>query len=446
MMTQRTFRYLAGLGLMLPLVAGWLGLTRPAGSVRLSTHAYLPLIARPACDAIEYNELIRFNLDHIDAPEGWEHICQFAPVVVAVVDTGVDLDHPELTPNLVDGASFVDGVATPDDDNGHGSHVAGIVAAIANNGFGGVVGVAPRASLMPVKVLNMLGSGTTADVADGIRWAVDNGAHIINLSLGTVDYSATLEDAIEYAADQGAVLVGAAGNCGDGDYGFNGCDFQDQPAYPALWPEVIAVAATNASMDQASFSTAGEYVEVAAPGQTILSTFAFGEYAFISGTSQAAPHVAGLAALIWAHHPQLSADQVRWAMSGTALDLGATGHDPEYGYGLIQVPEAVQLVDPPEVPIPTLATLPDGQAGDAPPPPAAYVPGEVLIKTAPGAEIDAIVTTAGLRAEWQVESLGAGLNLYRLRPPAGTEWAIIEQLRGRPDIEYAEPNYIVRGW
>lgn len=466
MIQRHTFRYLAGLASLLLALAGGLALALPAGSVGPGNQAYLPLIAKPACDTIEYNELIRFNLDHINAPEGWGPLCTFTPVVVAVVDTGVDLDHPELAANLTAGQSFVSGASTPDDDHGHGSHVAGIVAAVANNGFGGVVGVAPRATVMPVKVLNAVGSGSTLDVANGITWAVDNGATVINLSLGTVQYSATLEDAIEYAADQGAVVVGAAGNCGDGDYPFNGCDFQDQPAYPALWPEVIAVGATTASMNQASFSTSGDYVEVVAPGQGILSTFAFGEYALISGTSQAAPHVAGLAALIWSQHPGFTADQVRWAISGTALDLGAAGHDEAFGYGLIQVPGAVQLDDPAPVPIPSgvgqdgcsgwrLCLGPDepaagvvlsGVGQDEQEGGGAYLPGEVIIKVTPGADGAAVVAGAGLRVGWQLEETTSARQLYRLRIPAGTEWEVIAQLSGRPGLEYAEPNYVVWGW
>lgn len=413
-----------------------LALTRAAA---LSNAAYLPLIHRvegDLCDNPAFNEPIRYNMDHLDAPEAWACYWEGQAVVVAVLDTGVDLTHPDLAANLVAGKSFIAGQLTPDDDNGHGSHVAGVVAAVANNG--GVIGVAPEARIMPVKVLNYAGSGTDTGVASGIIWAVNNGAQVINLSLGSVYNSPAIADAVSYAAEAGVVIVAAAGNCGDHNYPFNGCNYEDQPAYPAALPEVIAVAATTESRQQASFSTSGPYIEVAAPGSNIFSTYAYGEYAVFNGTSQASPHVAGLAALIWAHRPDYSATQVRNAISASAVDLGPVGFDEAFGHGLINAPAAVQLVYPPP-----LSRLLPAPAAELAPVAETFVPGEVVVKLTRLADIAQVWQAATDGAPLTILETLPELGLWRLATTPGAELETVARLTHTPGVILAAPNYVV---
>src|SRR5262249_29752231 len=182
-----------------------------------------------------------------------------AGVKVAVIDTGIDCGHPDLQANCIYGVSYVKG-SKPLDDHGHGTHVAGIIGA-RDNGFG-VIGVAPEATLYAVKVLDANGSGSFSAVASGIVWAVKNGMHVINMSLGSSSYSQTLADAVKAASDAGVLVVSAAGN--------SGCC--DTVLYPAKLPESMAVAAVDANDQRASFSSTGAEVDVAAPGVAILST------------------------------------------------------------------------------------------------------------------------------------------------------------------------------
>lgn len=412
----------------------------PTQAAALSNTAYLPLVRRvegDVCDNPPFNDPVRYNMDHIDAPEAWACYWEGQAVVVAILDTGIDLTHPELAPNLTAGKSFIANHPSPDDDNGHGSHVAGIVAAVANNG--GVIGVAPEARLMPVKVLNFAGSGTDTGVASGIIWAVNNGAQIINLSLGSVYNSPAIADAVSYAAEAGVVIVAAAGNCGDHNYPFNGCNYEDQPSYPAALPEVIAVAATTESRQQASFSTSGSYVEVAAPGSNIFSTYAYGEYALFNGTSQASPHVAGLAALIWAHRPEYAAAQVRSAISSSAVDLGPAGFDEAFGYGLINALAAVQLTYPP--PLARASRLPLV----APEPTAAlFAPGELLVRLARTTDVAEVWRLATDGAPLTILETLPELDLWRLATPPGQELALIARLTRTAGVLLAAPNYLVQ--
>ncbi|MBX6394859.1 MAG: S8 family serine peptidase, partial [Alicyclobacillaceae bacterium] len=180
------------------------------------------------------------------------------------------------------------------------------------------------------------GAGTAFDVARGIVWAVDHGANIINLSLGQTEDCQYLHDAVRYAASRGVLVVAAMGN-----------DGTDVPEYPAAYPEVLAVTAVDPAGMFAPFSNYGAHAGVAAPGVSIASTYLGGQYAALSGTSMAAPHVAGLAALIWTQNPRLTAAQVREIVQRSAVDAGPPGKDPQYGYGVINVSAAVRSVRPP---------------------------------------------------------------------------------------------------
>ncbi|NIO72039.1 MAG: S8 family serine peptidase, partial [Anaerolineae bacterium] len=277
----------------------------------------------------------QWGMTKIEAPAAWDITTGSDSVTIAIVDTGVDLFHPDLSGKLVSGYDFVNNDSDPQDDYGHGTHVAGIAAAKTNNGTG-VAGLSWGAKIMPVKVLDDYGSGGYEDVANGIIYAANNGADIINLSLGGTVYSWTLKDAAEYAHDLGCVIVAAAGND------------NSSVSYPARYPEVFAVAATDSDDQKASFSNYGPEVDVAAPGVSIRSTYWWGgsTYEWLSGTSQASPHVAGLAALIWAVNPSLNNTQVQSIIKQTADDLGAAGRDNYYGFGRINARRALEATAP----------------------------------------------------------------------------------------------------
>ncbi|WP_288009358.1 S8 family peptidase [Kyrpidia sp.] len=274
----------------------------------------------------------QWNMPMIDAENAWRTTTGAPGIVVAVVDTGVDRGHPDLQGQLLPGANLLDPTRPPDDDNGHGTHVAGVIAALSNNGEG-VASLDWHGRVLPVKVLDQDGAGSAFDVARGIIWATDHGARVINLSLGQTEDCQYLHDAIRYAAGRGVLVVAAMGNEGT-----------DTPEYPAAYPEVLAVTAVDPGGVFAPFSSYGAHAGVAAPGVSIASTYAGGQYAALSGTSMASPHVAGLAALIWARSPSLTADQVRNIIQQTAVDGGPPGRDPQYGYGVINVGAAVRSV------------------------------------------------------------------------------------------------------
>ncbi|CAI6019456.1 S8 family peptidase [Cohnella sp. JJ-181] len=272
----------------------------------------------------------QWNLPEIATELGWNVTRGKQDIVVAVVDTGVQLDHPDLKGRLVQGTNIVDPSAPPEDDVGHGTHVAGIIAAEVNNGEG-VAGMTWYTKVMPVKALDNSGAGTTYSVAEGIIWAVDHGADIINLSLGNYAEAQFLHDAIRYAHDKGALVVAASGN-----------DNTDRPGYPAAYPEVVAVGATGSDELRAPYSNYGDYVDVSAPGTSIASTYPGSRYAALSGTSMASPHVAALASLMLAADGSLTNDRLAALLGQTARDLGAAGRDPEFGFGQIDVRAAVE--------------------------------------------------------------------------------------------------------
>jgi len=271
----------------------------------------------------------QWNLPMIDMERSWEQSTGSKNVIVAVVDTGIDLDHPEFQGRLTDGYNVIEDTNNPMDDNGHGTHVAGVIAARSNNGDG-IAGMTWNSKLMPIKAIGADGSGTAFDIAQGIRWATDHGADVINLSVGNYTSSAALQDACRYAYEKNVVLVAATGN-----------DATDQPGYPAAYKEVFGVSAIDHNRQRADFSNFGDYVDVVAPGVDIPSTYIYSDYAALSGTSMACPHVAALAALIRSVNPRLSPDDVMKIMRKSAIDLGDQGKDTLYGYGMINVNAAL---------------------------------------------------------------------------------------------------------
>ncbi len=266
-------------------------------------------------------------------------------VTVAVIDTGIEASHQDLAGSVVPGEDLADDQASVDpsgtgmvDPDGHGTHVAGVIAAHANNGIG-VTGAAPLARVMPVRVLDANGTGVASNVAEGIIWAADHGARVMNLSLGGGP-SDGMEQAIQYANSKGAVVVAAGGN-----------SYQqgNQPTYPAAYPEAIAVAAVDEHLQRAAFSNTGSYIDVAAPGVDILSTYGGSkpnDYEWMDGTSMATPFVSAEAALLVAENSSLSAARVAQIIETTAIDLGAPGRDDWYGYGFLNPRGAVIAASP----------------------------------------------------------------------------------------------------
>lgn len=283
-----------------------------------------------------------WGVDRIDAELAWE-TSRGTAVKIAVIDTGMDSDHPDLSANIKGGYAAVSCSGSPktcknpwDDDNGHGTHVTGTIAAVDNST--GVVGVAPEAHLYAVKVLDRNGSGYVSSIIDGLYWAMQNGIQVVNMSLGTSADIQALHDAIDAAYNSGITLVAAAGNSGDGNPDTN------EVSYPAKYSSVIAVAATASDDSTPNWSSEGVEVELAAPGVSVKSTWNNGGYNTVSGTSMAAPHVAGTVALLLKTLPgnyDLDTDgawnpaEVRTALKATTDDLGTPGHDNHYGHGLV---------------------------------------------------------------------------------------------------------------
>jgi len=253
-------------------------------------------------------------------------------VKVAILDTGIDGTHSDLEGKVAGGHDFT-GIGSYSDDNGHGTHVSGTVAAIYSNNIG-VYGVAPSASLYAVKVLDSTGSGYLEWIIAGIEWAITNKIDVINMSLGTTSDMQSLEDACNAAYEEGILIVAAAGNSG------NKPGNRDTVEYPGGYASVIAVAASDSNDARASFSSTGPDVELIAPGVSILSSILGGGYAYYSGTSMASPHVAGVAALVLAANSELTNVQVRSILQQTAENLGLK--QEHQGYGLVRADLAVQ--------------------------------------------------------------------------------------------------------
>jgi subtilisin len=248
-------------------------------------------------------------------------------VRVGVIDTGIDLTHPDLRGNIRGGVNLVKRGVSPQDDNGHGTHVAGVIAAIDNRL--GVVGVAPAARLYAIKVLNRRGVGTLTTLIKGIEWGIDNGMHILNISIGGgTSVPGNLAAAIQAAVKRGILVVAAAGNSGDADGKGNTVEV------PGKIQGAVAVAALDKNNQRAPFSATGSALTIAAPGVRILSTYTGGRYAVLSGTSQAAPHVAGAAAVFKQMYPDLSLSALKKLLIQRAKRMGSSRLT---GAGLVQI-------------------------------------------------------------------------------------------------------------
>ncbi|WNB90851.1 S8 family peptidase [Bacillus sp. NEB1478] len=262
----------------------------------------------------------------VSAQSAWDITRGSSSVKVAIVDTGVDYNHPDLAGKVVKGYDYVSDDTDPMDLNNHGTHCAGIAAAATNNARG-IAGMAPNVSILAVRVLDANGSGTLDDVANGIYYAVDNGAKVVSLSLGGTSGATSLQNAVNYAASKGVVVVAAAGN-----------ESTSAPSYPGYYSNAIAVAATGTNDTLASFSNYGSWVDVAAPGVDIASTIRNGGYAYMSGTSMATPLVAGIAGLLASQGR--SAANIRAAIENTADPVSGTG--TYFSKGRVNAADAVR--------------------------------------------------------------------------------------------------------
>ncbi len=279
----------------------------------------------------------QWAMKKINAGQGWDFVKPGPAVIIAILDTGADVNHPDLINQLVPGVNTVNPLKSSRDDVGHGTHVAGVAAATVNNGLG-VAGIAGLAGIkiMPVKVFDNSGGGNDISISDGITWAADHGARVMNMSFGSFYRSEVLSDAIEYAYKKGVLIAAASGNWAS-----------EEISYPAALSKVMAVTATDKQDKLAEFSSYGPLIDVCAPGVEIYSTFwdpyKGSTYTEMSGTSTASPMVAGLAALLLAKNPKLTNDEVRQIIEASAADLGDPGWDPRYGHGRIDVFKALTL-------------------------------------------------------------------------------------------------------
>ncbi|MEJ5239959.1 MAG: S8 family peptidase [Anaerolineales bacterium] len=328
--------------------------------------AYLrQLRSLPGVRFVERNGIVRADLipndplwssqygpSHVQAPAAWDTTTGSPSVILAIVDSGIDPDHPEFAGRILPGYDFLEGDPIPQDECGHGTHVAGIAAAGGNNSEG-IAGIAWNVKILPIRVLGADCNGTFVSVAEGIIGAVERGAKVINLSIGSASNSRLLQEATFYAYTRGAALIAAAGNT------------NSSVVYPAKYDWVLAVGATDNTDTRTSFSNYGPELDLMAPGKDILSTFpTYSDFLYhdllgkspnydtLSGTSMAAPHVAGAAALLASLPGFDTPDKIYQALTQTALDLDAPGRDDYTGYGLLQIDAALHY-SPSILPTPT---------------------------------------------------------------------------------------------
>jgi len=276
----------------------------------------------------------QWHLARIASPAAWDVTTGSPAVTVAVIDTGVDGTHPDLKANVMPGWNFVAGTNDTKDRIGHGTAVAGTIAAAGNNGIG-VAGVSWHSRILPLVVVDENDVATYSDIAEAIRYAADHGARVINISVGGPAQSAALQSAVDYAWSKGSLIFAAMMN-----------DGMATPYYPAACNHVMAVSATDAYDHLASFSNFGSWVTIAAPGYGILTTAAGGGYAFCYGTSFASPIAAGVAALVWSVNAELTAAEVTMILEKSADDLGAAKFDTSFGWGRVNAGKAVGMAKP----------------------------------------------------------------------------------------------------
>ncbi len=342
----------------------------------------------------------QWHLNKIGAYSAWDITMGISGIRVAVLDTGIDLDHPDLAGQIDAQTDVVDNDGSADDDDGHGTHVAGIIAAKANNGVG-VAGIAPGVRLVVVDVFGPEYAYTT-DIIKGLNYATSQGADVINMSFGSYESDSAFEAAVNQAAAAGAVCVAAAGNEGTTAY-----------CCPSDYDACVSVIATTSDDLKASWSNYGSLKDISAPGNVITSTYLNGQYASMNGTSMASPVIAGVVALVRSANPGLSAAEVKNILYSTTADLGASGRDDSFGYGRVDAYAAVTAAAgvpiaaeaPTETPI---VNTPVVEALPQPPPPA-----PVQTVSALPASYNSITVS------WAAISGASGYQVYRSTSPDG---------------------------
>lgn len=305
-------------------------LARRPEVLRIDDDLVVQAVARPS--GAQPAEEIPWGVGRIKADQAWPFTTGLA-IKVAIVDTGIDLDHADLKYNIKGQVNTINPLKMADDDNGHGTHVAGTVAAV-NNSIG-VVGVGPKISLYAVKVLGKSGSGWLSDIIEGLDWCVSNGIQVVNMSLGSSTDNLSFHEAVIRVYEAGIIQVVAAGNNGS---------TTGEVSYPARYPEVIAVSAaqklSDGSLVMAPFSSSGPEVDLIAPGASIKSTYKDGYYKTLNGTSMAAPHVAGVAALTLAVKGPKTPEEMQSHLKNTAENIRLSSQ--QQGAGLVRADQAVQ--------------------------------------------------------------------------------------------------------
>lgn len=347
------------------------------------------LLADPAVESVDYNYIRtrsatandprfseQWGLGRIRAPQAWD-TSRGNGALIAIIDGGASANHPDLAGAFVGQYDYYNGDATPNDEDGHGTHVSGIAAARTNNSTG-IAGTAPGASLLNYDVCGAQYC-TDAAINTAIRAAADRDADVINMSLGGGGNSTAQQNAVNYAWNAGTVLVAAAGN--EAQEG-------NPVSYPAAYTNVIAVGATNSSNTRANFSNYGNYVDVAAPGVDILSSVPPSGYESWPGTSMATPFVSGVAALLAAQGR--TASEIRQRIEGTATDLGTAGRDNSFGHGLVNAEAAVAGGGtPPPPPPPGEDTTPPEISSSNPSPERTGVARSAMVTATASEELDA---------------------------------------------------------
>jgi thermitase len=335
---------------------------RRAGHVQLANHPLIELVEAnpPVQAAFVPDDPDLFAQSQVYAPQllnlfaAWEYTTGSPTVTIAILDTGLAHAHPEFAGRILPGYDFINSDADPEDDHGHGTHVAGIAAANINNGTG-AAGVCGECRILPVKVLNQYALGSHAGVVAGLHYAIEQEAQVIVLSLTSLTGTSAMNKAVAYARAKGAVIVAAAGNSN-----------VQTPTYPAAYTGVLAVSATDRRDQRWPQSNYGPYVDIAAPGDNIYSTYhelqnEYNGYLLMSGTSMSTPFVGGLAGLLLAQDPTRTAAEVERLILSTAVDLGEPGPDVEYGAGRIDPVAALAA----EAPVPLTTAMATGKVWQA---------------------------------------------------------------------------------
>jgi len=271
----------------------------------------------------------QWHLATIQAPSAWNITTGSSSVKIAIVDSGVDPTHPDLAPKLIPGWSFITGTTDTHDTMGHGTTTAGAAAALGNNGIG-VAGVAWQNPVMPLVVVDSTGFASYSNIASAITYAADQGARIVNVSIGGTSASSTLQSAVNYAWNKGTVVFASSGNGGS-----------STPYYPAGCQNVVSVGATDSNDTLASWSNYGSWMSLVAPGVNIYTTTNGGGYGYASGTSYSSPIAAGVGALVLSYSPSLSASSLVNVLERNSDDLGAAGYDPTFGWGRVNAYRAL---------------------------------------------------------------------------------------------------------